>query len=390
MNCTYCGRPENVLDKQGKPMKFSQEHILPSSLVGNLENNSIFTLNNVHEYCNNIAEMFIDAPAVKNWFVSMAIADNSTNFVRIEDNPVIPLRYMGIVEGLLYESKICEMWIGPAGAVVYHFHEPFPLEGLPAMVGIPPSIRRKNIDYGFVFLFITNSNTIWYPTIVHSVFNAFKESKLYLGNDAAFSAPFSEIPTELKSLHLKLKSIGGKNHECNFSISTNGEVRFLAKVALGIGTKIFGVDFSNSESASLLRKFLWSNDSKKRDSYPVHGVGFTNIKKDENSMKEFFGWEGGHVMTLTSVGGAIGLHLTIYNNITASIKITDIKPEYKDKIGDGICYIVIPGLKKIVGPIKLIHFLNHKLNMGNKNPELEAIEIEMERYKVKPPFNLKD
>lgn len=60
----------------------------------------------------------------------------------------------------------------------------------------------------------------------------------------------------------------------------------------------------------------------------------------------------------------------------------------RNKIGDSICYIVILGLKKIIRPIKLIHFLSHKLNMGYKNPELETIELEMEKYKVKPPFNL--
>lgn len=369
-------------------MKFSKEHILPSSLVGMLENNGHFTITNVHEYCNNVAGLFIDAPAVKNWFVSMAIANNATNFVKIEDNPSLPLRYFGKVPDLNYDEKICEMWIGPAGSTVYHFHKPFPLEGLPAMVGIPPSVKAKNIDYGFVFLFITNSNPIWYPTIVRSLYDAFPKSKLYVGNDASFSLPFTAIPENLKDLHSHLKSISGKTHNNDLVIPVTGEVRFLAKIALGIGYKLFKEDFANSESAELLRKFMWEKDSEMRKKYLVNGTGFNNIKKDGESMLEILGWEGGHVLALTSVGGAIGLHFTIYNSVTSSIKIADLKEEYKSIVGDGICYIIIPGLSKVIGPIKIIEFLQHKLKMGKYNIELLQVEQEMEKYKIKPPYNL--
>lgn len=389
MNCIYCGRKEFDLDKKGEPMKFSQEHILPSSLVGMLEDNKHFTISNVHEYCNNVAGLFIDAPAVRNWFVSQAIADNATNFVKIEDNPILPLRYMGIVEELKYGEKICELWIGPAGSTIYHFHDPFPLEGLPAMVGIPPSIKRKNIDFGFTFIFVTNDNEIWYPTIFYSFINAFKESDKYLGNgNTPPGGAFSDIPKKLKDLHTSLKNISGKTHKAGLNLALDGEVRFLAKIALGIGYKLLGDDFANSESAKLLRGFMWAKDSKEREVYPVHGTGFSNINKDENSMKELFGWEGGHVLSLTSVGGAIGLHITIYNTVTATIKIDDFKEEYKNIIGDGLCYIIVPGLRKVVGPMKQIHFLQHKLNMGRKNDELLEIELEMEKYKIKPPFDI--
>lgn len=390
MNCIYCGRKEFQVDKNGALMEFSREHILPSSLVGMLENNNHFTIGNVHKYCNNVAGLFIDAPAVKNWFVAMAIADNATNFVKIEDNPILPLRYMGKIHGLTHGEKICEMWIGPAGSVIYHFHETFPLEGLPAMVGIPPSIRGKKIDYGFVFLFITNSNPTWYPTIVRSLHHAFSKSQLYVGNDAPFSAPFSNIPENLNDLHNHLKNISGKSHNTDLAISINGEVRFLAKIALGIGYKLFKESFSNSESADLLRKFMWAKDSKAREEYPIHGTGFHKANKDGESMLELLGWEGGHVLALTSVGGAIGLHFTIYNSVTSTIKITDFKEEYKSIIGDGICYVIVPGLRKVVGPIKMIEFLNHRLNMGKKNKELTEIELEMEKYKVKPAYDIEN
>ncbi len=388
MNCIYCGRKEFELDKKGKPMKFSQEHILPSSLVGALENNSHFTIDNVHEYCNNVAGLFIDAPAVKNWFVSLAIADNATNFVKIEDNPILPLRYMGKIGDLKYGENICEMWIGPAGSTIYHFHKPFPLEGLPAMVGIPPSIRGKKIDYGFVFLFITNSNPVWYPTIVRSLYNAFPKSQLYVGNDAPFSAPFSAIPEDLKGLHTLLKNISGKTHKTDLVIAIKGEVRFLAKIALGLGYKLFNESFANSKSAELLRKFMWEKDLNAREKYPVHGTGFHKANKDGESMMELLSWDGGHVLALTSVGGAIGLHFTIYNSVTSTIKITDVTNEYKNIIGDGICYVIIPGLRKVIGPIKLIEFLNHKLDMGKKNKELLEVEAEMDKYKIKPSYDI--
>jgi len=144
MNCIYCGRPELTIDAKGKQMRFSKEHILPSGLVGKLEDNTHFILKNVHQYCNNVAGMFIDAPAIKSWFVNMDIATNASKFLNIESNPIVPLKYIGTLD-LTYEDKICEFWMGPAGSTIYHFHKPYSEEGNSTLVGVPHLLRIEKL-----------------------------------------------------------------------------------------------------------------------------------------------------------------------------------------------------------------------------------------------------
>ena len=385
--CAYCGRTEFALDKKEMPMIFSLEHLLPTALIDIIEDNPL-TIDCVHKYCNNVAGFFIDAPAIKNWLVHKEIVAHAADFVSIEKNPILPFSYMGKVKGITYEDKICEVWHGPTGDLIYHFHKPYPKEeNLPAMVGVPPSIRNKDIDNGFAFLFVISNNPVWHTTIIHSFIKAFKKSTLYSGNVIMpKNSVFTDIPNELLELKGKL---GRGKHECEVELSVYGEVRFMAKLALGFGAKLFGNDFIKSEDANLLRKFMWTVDHKDREDIDVHGTRFVNPDGPKNpETKDYFGMDGAHVITIMNLPNDVCLTLYIYNSLTSTIKIGASKEEYKDIIGIGVCYVIVPGMKKIIGPIKQMDFLIHKLNMGSKIPELTEIETELNKYKQKPPFRI--
>ena len=90
----YCGRDKKALDDLGTQYKFSQEHILPKSLIG-VPKNNLFTIPNVCGVCNNLADRFIDAPAVKGWFMQMEMAKYEKEYAIITENTILPLRYMG-------------------------------------------------------------------------------------------------------------------------------------------------------------------------------------------------------------------------------------------------------------------------------------------------------
>ena len=385
--CVYCNREEGILDKNLKPMMFSQEHILPTSLTGSIENN-LLTINNVHEYCNNVAGMFVDAAATKNWFVQIELANNASRSVNIAENPVLPLRFMGQLKNVVYDDKICEFWIGPTGDTIYHFHRAYPeIENLPAMIGVPPSIRRKDIDAGFVVMFIRASNPVWHPTILYSLISAFRKSKLYLGNcNTPPGGAYSDIPPELQSLVDQLKNMNEQTHEVEFIYSPSCETRFIAKVALAVGDKLFGELFSCSADADLLREFMWEKENAKRELIPVRGTGF--IKQQKSETDNYFALDGCHVINIMNLHDSIALSLTIYNSLNATVKMGEMKEEYKSIIGEGLCYVIAPGLKKMIGPLKSIEFLNHKFNGGVKNAELSDMEDELNKYRIKPPYNL--
>ncbi|SHE31194.1 HNH endonuclease [Desulforamulus putei DSM 12395] len=168
--CVYCG--------QEKPAEqFSREHVIPRAIGGNLRPYNPFTLNQVCKRCNSICGTYIDGPFVKNWLTQNYRAEIAKKYVNINSNPILPLIYFGPVNGLVYKEKICELWLGPTGDTIYHFHEPYPEEpDVPPMVGIPTYARTDQIDHGFAFLFVRSNNPVWHPTILHSFNEQFKQS----------------------------------------------------------------------------------------------------------------------------------------------------------------------------------------------------------------------
>jgi hypothetical protein len=384
MICIYCGGQKADLEAKGDKYKFSKEHILPRSLIGTPKNN-IFTIKNVCGDCNNRAGLLIDAPAVKGWFIQSKMAVLAADYAKIEDHPILPLIYMGQMRDLTYKGKVCDAWTGPTGDQIFHFHDPYPiLNSYPAIIGVPPQFK-KTADKGFVFIFIRSNNPAWHSTILKSFVEKFRGSMLFIANSREkppTSSLFSEIPEEMYALHQQLSEIEEINVQ--FSYTPNSENKFLAKIALGIGSKFLGSAFDESADADKLRKYMWAKTNEERNKMSMNGTNFFNQEKEIDS-NEYFGWEGGHLITLVNLPDCIALTITLYNSISASIKIEKSQYDYKKEIGDGICIIIVPSLNRIVGPMKYIHFLNHQLKMRIKNPELTAIELGLKQTKENRP-----
>lgn len=287
MQCLYCGL-EKPIDE------FTDEHIIPKAIGGNLNSHNPFLINNVCSRCNNLCGIFVDGPFIKSWMTQNSRAEVALKHLDFSKKPIVPLTYMGVLDGLQYEDKICEFWLGPTGDTIYHFHEPYPEEpDIGPMVGIPPHAKRKEIDYGFVFLFVRSNNPKWHPTIFYSFIENFKRSVLFLGNGPTpKGGRFSDIPTELMSLHQQLKQLGGKIHGVSMGMNMGYGDRFLAKVALGLGSVLLSKEYVSSESANLLRKFLWTKSYKERENLLIHGAGFWGHQLEQTT-KEILNWPGG-------------------------------------------------------------------------------------------------
>lgn len=114
--CIYCNQ-----DKEDD--QFSLEHIFPDSIGGNLCSD-LFKTHDVCQRCNSISGQFVDGAFIRNWFVKNDDALSARQYLNLEsDESIEPLVYMGMVENLpLEKDEVCEMWLGPCGARVYHFH----------------------------------------------------------------------------------------------------------------------------------------------------------------------------------------------------------------------------------------------------------------------------
>lgn len=381
--CLYCGHEKNEED-------FSQEHVIPKAIGGNLIPANPFAIRNVCKRCNSLSGTYIDGPFIKNWMNQNYRAENIMRYADINSRPVLPLRYMGVLQDLKYGDKVCDFWLGPTGDTIYHFHDQYPEEpDVSPMIGIPTFAKRTEIDHGFAFLFVRSNNPAWHPTIAYSFIEQFKNSMLYLGNGPTpRGGGFSDIPTELLELHQRLKNMSGKQHEGNFVVGIHYGDRFLAKVALGLGSILLRDTFIGSKSAEILRKFMWTQNSKQRSEIPIHGTGFWGTLGMKGGLKEFMVWPGGHLLYIAPFRDKLLLYASFYAVQEAVIQISSEPEHWSGLINDGLVFVITPGLQRFVGPKPVATFIGHKLESEYQDSDLASLEEEMKKYTILPPFDI--
>lgn len=367
----------------------TQEHVIPKAIGGNLFPTNPFSLNRVCKRCNNLCGAYIDGPFIKNWLTSNFKSTEIAKYADISRHPVLPLSYFGILDEIKYGDKICEMWLGPTGDTIYHFHEPYPeIEDISPMVGIPTYAKQKDIDPGFSFLFIRSNNPAWHKTIILSFVEQFDKSILYLGNGPTpIGGRFSDIPEELSQLYERLRSLSGQQHKLSVMIKHHYGDRFLAKIALGIGALFLSDDFAVSSSASLLRTFMWTKSQNERQQLKLHGSGF--LEGTPDSLKQILNWPGGHVIALITDNNNLNLYCSFYGFQNAVVRVTSEPELWKDRINDdGIVFLIAPGIQKYVGPIELSKYIAHKFENDLENEQLLRLEEDLENKPELPPYNI--
>lgn len=366
--CIYCN-----IEKEDT--EFSKEHVLPKAIGGVIEPQNPFITNLVCKSCNNTAGLFIDAPFIKSWIINNYRASNAANYIKITPATIVPLTYMGIVNGVKYKNYNCELYLGPTGDLIYHFHLPYPEEANSySMVGIPPHLKGKGIDTGFAFIFLCSDNKLWWPTIFYSFSEYFKKTIKYFGNGVTpkvVGHKFYEIPSELKNLHTTLWNMQGKQHDVSVQFSIDFDTRFLIKIALGLGSIFLHDEFKESEDANLLRRCMWTRDRKEREG-KLHGVGILGGNQMD-FIKKVLNYEGGHVINFMIIDGRLALYTNFYGQLSSLIQVTNNLNHWKGIINENMLFIVMPEMQKVVGPLSTEEFISHKTGF-KLNTELSEIE----------------
>lgn len=381
--CLYC-------KKEKTAEEFSQEHVLPRGIGGNLNTYNPFSINDVCSRCNNLSGLFIDGPFIKSWFINNSRADVAKRYCHLTPETILPLVYFGEIEALKQGDKICEFWLGPTGDTIYHFHVPYPEEmDVPPIVGLPPTAYKKDIDHGIVFLFIRSNNTKWLPTIIFSTLSNFKKSTIYLGNgNKPEIERFEEIPKDLKELHKHLISIQGTTHQNRVQVGINFADRFLCKLALGIGSIILNPEFKKSQSADLLRQGMWTKSRTDREQLPIKGTGPLGSKEIMSDLDHYFKWTGGHTFVVMKAQSQLALYSNFYEANSSVILISNEPQHWEGKIGEGLVFVVAPTLSKAVGPIDIAEFIAHRIDSPIAYNLLQDLEAEMIKFSELPPFDV--
>ncbi len=361
MVCVYCG--------QVKTEPFTTEHVLPKALGGNLEPTNPFLVS-VCKRCNTLCGVYVGRPFMQGFFTQ---ADNvlaSRSYVDLSRHPALPLWHWGPEDCLdMPDGRVCDFSIGPTGDHVYHFHYHH-----------LPSTRWDDRDPGFVSLLIVAKNPAWHPAIVQPVTKAFPGATFYLGNGPTPTAPgFAEIPPDKENLVKRVRSLPTERTFKAAWDLADGD-RFLAKLALGFGALFLAEDFPKSNPASLLRRVLWTPSPKEREALPLSGERFSPSDDD-------LAIDGGHVFLLQPTGGKLALRVYIYKQ-RGTVAVTADHRHWEDRVlPDGMVFIVIPGLRRYVGPVNLIDYLRWK-RAGVPHDDLDRLKEEMDQLSVLPPFHL--
>ena len=304
IRCLYCDR-----DKED----ITGEHVIPGHRWKPQRDESL-QAERVCSECNNACGRYVDGPFIRSPLTHQAKVTTAVRAFKPGITDSLPLNFMGQVEDVNFGSRICEFWLGPTGDRIYHFHDSYPLgQDSPAVVGRPTYLREDQVDPGFLFLFVRSNNPVWWPVIFKSVVQQFPGGQLFLGNLPAkveAVAPiletlraFSPIRADLGDLYQKLRALKGVEHKTTGRISIDYGSRFLAKLALGLGGLFLDTSFRRSESADLLRKFLWTRKLEDRQRISFRGRNFIS-DPDPNfaRMAEFLSWPGGHVVMMLPRG----------------------------------------------------------------------------------------
>lgn len=351
----------------------TREHVLPRALGGNLTPVNPFIIT-VCKRCNNYCGTFVDGPFIENWFTTSDRAQMGRMFVDLSMNPALPLMHFGVLQNVTSgDGGICDFWSGPTGDRVYHFH-----------FAHTATTRWDQRDPGFVFLFVVASNPKWHRTILESTVAQFPKATFYLGNGPRPEfRRFEEVPEDRLALRDMLKGLPAE-HNVTLTIDVTAGDRFLAKLALGFGALFLAPQFLSSRDAEVLRKFLWTADAQARELIPLRGLSFMANRKPPVDL----GIEGAHVFTLVPRSRGLALDVNVYKR-WGGMQVTADPSHWDGHIpnGSGLVFVVVPGLRRSVGPVPLEEYIAWKLQATN-HAALDSLNHDMEQFGELPPYHL--
>ncbi len=352
--CLYCG-----YDKPSD--EFSLEHILPRD-IGGAACPDLFKTHNVCQRCNSLSGLFIDGAFLKSWFTTNNKSINAQKYVDYHNGSILPLIYIGVFDAPDIGNRICEMWLGPTGDLIYHLHLPVE-ERFSSYAGGDPIDLKKNP--GDAYLFATTDDPGWIKTVLLSFKEHFKYARRFaanigIGNQDVFNEFFTPNGPEQLTVLRRLKQYRGETHKCKMSISLGYEQRFLFKLAIGLGYNLLGEPFIASEYYQKLKAGLWEKDYKKRCQLGLRGSG---ILQSDKTPEKLLGWEGGNTIFLKEEGEFLLCILTLGDN-NLSVCISDRPALWRDRqlpfSPAGLVHVVIPQRNLFIGPIDLEEYIAHK------------------------------
>ncbi len=378
--CIYCNSTKNESEFN------NLEHIFPESLGGKACN-ELFKTRDVCKSCNNFCGLWVDGAFLKDSFVKNYKALDDLKYVDFENGSIHNLTYLGRIDTeLAGDDEICEVWIGPCGDKIYHFHSNYREKFFSYTGGDPISSKKRP---GRVYFFTATNNKNWLKIAIFSFYHHFKKVKRFSGNvklvnEKDHTKIFDEPGNYENEIINGLRKIINTPIDIKFSTKLDIEQLFFSKIALGLGYNLLGLEFLNTNHAEKLRENITDANKSNQDNIYRVCSPFFNEDKDLN---EKLAWKGGHTFILLPQGRYLLLLINLFGRQMFQVVISDSIELWRNNhnLIQGQVYVLIPQRSLFKGPFTYHDYLFYLNGLGDI-PELSELKSMIVDRTTLPPY----
>lgn len=368
--CIYCKLNKNKDD-------FTLEHVIPQFLGGSQAPDYLKT-RNVCKTCNSNLGLFVDASFEKDFLVFNELHESAYSFFDPNNPTPLPLRNMGITDLIppeIKEDEVCESWLGPLGEQIYWIR-PSDERMYWYSGGNPRTVKKVKTRVYFIWAERSQKNPLITWLSFEDSFSGRNVRKISCTTvsganiaDIGFSEPDNLDLRRIEYFNNKCSK--GQERHNKFSMYLRYDVRFMAKLAIGLGHILFGEQFDKAEYTKELYKALWYREGNEN---PRIG-GRTNLGQLNDVLKQECGVDHGVTITILPTSEYVVLNLNIsrkMNWVIGVAKVEDVKDLITEKLEQGLCITLFKTLGKGIS-LSLPELIAHNGN-STINPELEKVK----------------
>jgi len=341
--CIYCRK-----EKEDK--EFSLEHVIPQFLGGSQAPDCLKT-RDVCKTCNSNLGLFVDAAFEKDFLVFNHLNESAYAFFNPNAPVGLPLRCMGnsdLMPPEMQADEACECWLGPLGEQVY-WVRPKDERMYWYSGGNPRTVKKLKYRAYFMFSERSNKNQMLSWLSFKDAFEGRRVQKILCtrveGADPktiGFSDPDSLDMQRIQYFNQECSS--GRERKNKLAMYTRFDIRFMAKLGIGIAYVLFGRKILNTEYMLELSKALWF---KEGDPEP-NILGTSALSETDDFLKVNCGIDYAVTITILPLSEGIAINLNISTKLNWVIKCAtydELSAQDIEVLGHGICIVLFKPLQ---------------------------------------------
>jgi hypothetical protein len=361
--------------------EFTLEHVIPQFLGGAYAEERYKT-RKVCSRCNNNLGLFVDAAFEKNFLVHGFLQQAATVLCASNSNVGLPLTCMGnsdlVPPGMNPDEEVCEMWVGPLGEQIF-WVRPKDDRLYWYMGGSPRTAKTVKTKAYFLFSEGSANNPLITWNSFRDAFEGRRVEKILcgaVGGGDPRSIGFKDGDTlDIKRVeYFKSMCTDEIYRKQNLAMYISFDVRFLAKISIGLSYCLFGSKVLATEYSDELYKALWYRPD---DEMPkLRGSSLFSHEGDD-TFKELTGVEHVTTLIIQRIGSEIALNMNLGKRLVWTAQICsceNLTTEDYDLVGDGLAIILSRPLRRAIS-LGLPEFMLHK--SGSKiNDEINELAVD--------------